>query len=108
MASPHPLICCDSLSSLLSIEALSDALSSWGGKDGAIIVVSHDRSFCDSVGFNTVGTVVDGQLTIEQRDLNDNDWKRYDMEAQGSGDDAVDEQESEPVKDKETEEPIEE
>lgn len=76
------------------IEALSDALSSWGGKDGAIIVVSHDRSFCDSVGFNTVGTVVDGQLTIEQRDLNDNDWKRYDMEAQGSGDDAVDEQES--------------
>lgn len=70
-----------------SIEALSDALSSWGGKDGAIIVVSHDKSFCDSVGFNTVGTVSDGKLTVEQRDLNDNDWKRYDMASQGIGED---------------------
>jgi len=61
------------------IEALSDALSSWGGKDGAIIVVSHDRSFCDSVGFNTVGTVNDGSLTVQERDLNDSDWKQYDM-----------------------------
>lgn len=70
-----------------SIEALSDALSSWGGKDGAIIVVSHDKSFCDSVGFNTVGTVSDGKLTVEQRDLNENDWKRYDMASQGIGED---------------------
>mmetsp|Transcript_9215 Transcript_9215/g.11619 ORF Transcript_9215/g.11619 Transcript_9215/m.11619 type:complete len:745 (+) Transcript_9215:27-2261(+) len=62
------------------IEALSDALSSWGGKDGAIIVVSHDKSFCDSVGFNTVGTVKDGSLVIEERDLNESDWKQYDME----------------------------
>ncbi len=63
----------------LSIEALSDALSSWGKKDGAIIVVSHDRSFCESVGFNTVGTVSDGSLTVQERDLNDSDWKQYDM-----------------------------
>jgi hypothetical protein len=67
----------------LSIEALSDALRSWGGKDGAIIVVSHDKSFCDSVGFNTVGTVSDGTITVEERDLNDSDWKRYAMSAQG-------------------------
>jgi len=58
---------------------LSNALSSWGKKDGAVIVVSHDKSFCDSVGFNTVGTVKDGNLVIEERELNDNDWRQYDM-----------------------------
>ena len=64
------------------IEALSDALRSWGGeddkrKDGAIIVVSHDKAFCDSVGFNAVGTVKDGSLVIEERDLNEKDWQQY-------------------------------
>lgn len=63
-----------------SIEALSTALSSWGKKDGAIIVVSHDKSFCECVGFNTVGTVKDGALVVEERDLNENDWKQYDMQ----------------------------
>jgi len=62
---------------------LSKALSSWGGKDGAIIVVSHDKSFCDSVGFNAVGTVSNGKLVIEQRDLNESDWKQYAMGSQG-------------------------
>ena len=55
-------------------------MSSWGKKDGAVIVVSHDKSFCESVGFNTVGTVKDGSLVVEERDLNDNDWKQYDMQ----------------------------
>ena len=63
---------------------MSEALSSWGEKDGAIIVVSHDKSFCDSVGFNAVGTVANGELTIEERSLNQSDWKRYDMVAQTS------------------------
>jgi len=61
------------------IAALSSALSSWGDKDGAVIVVSHDRSFCKEVGFTHVGTVDNGKLTIEQRDLNDGDWSQYDI-----------------------------
>eukprot|EP00557_Chaetoceros_sp_GSL56_P004276 CAMPEP_0176493338 /NCGR_PEP_ID=MMETSP0200_2-20121128/9497_1 /TAXON_ID=947934 /ORGANISM="Chaetoceros sp., Strain GSL56" /LENGTH=749 /DNA_ID=CAMNT_0017890997 /DNA_START=39 /DNA_END=2288 /DNA_ORIENTATION=+ len=67
------------------IEALSDALSSWG--DGAIIVVSHDKPFCDSVGFNTVGTVMNGNVVVEERDLNEDDWKQYDLSSaeQGAG-----------------------
>ncbi len=54
-------------------------MSSWGPKDGAVIVVSHDKPFCDSVGFNTVGTVKDGSLVVEQRELNESDWKQYDL-----------------------------
>jgi len=61
------------------IDALSKALSSWGGKDGAVIVVSHDKAFCDDVGFTHVGTVDDGTLTVEERGLTGKDWVKYDI-----------------------------
>ena len=62
-----------------SIDALSKALSSWGEKDGAIIVVSHDKAFCDTVGFTHVGTVENGTLTLEERGLMEKDWSKYDI-----------------------------
>lgn len=61
------------------IEALSDALNNWNIKDGAIVVVSHDQPFCESVGFNTVGTVKDGSLKVEERSLQTSDWRLFDM-----------------------------
>eukprot|EP00588_Corethron_pennatum_P004368 CAMPEP_0194286906 /NCGR_PEP_ID=MMETSP0169-20130528/33571_1 /TAXON_ID=218684 /ORGANISM="Corethron pennatum, Strain L29A3" /LENGTH=761 /DNA_ID=CAMNT_0039033451 /DNA_START=89 /DNA_END=2374 /DNA_ORIENTATION=- len=61
------------------IEALSNALSTWGEKDGAVVVISHDRSFCDEVGFTHVGTVQDGTLVLEERSLDDRDWEQYDI-----------------------------
>lgn len=61
------------------IEALGDSLSNWGGKDGSVVVVSHDRAFCEQVGFTHVGTVKDGKLTIEERGLKDSDWETYDI-----------------------------
>eukprot|EP00804_Cyclotella_cryptica_P006801 CCRYP_010939-RC/>CCRYP_010939-RC protein AED:0.08 eAED:0.08 QI:137/1/1/1/1/1/7/377/665 len=61
------------------IEALGDSLSSWGGKDGAIIVISHDRAFCDSVGFTHVGTLKNGDLVVEERGLEERDWEQYDI-----------------------------
>ena len=64
---------------LASIEALGDSLNNWGGKDGSVVVVSHDRAFCDSVGFTHVGTVKDGGLVIEERGLKESDWARYDI-----------------------------
>ena len=73
------------------IEALGEALSKWGkieggsgsrtAGDGAIVVVSHDRTFCETVGFTHVGTVENNKLTIEERDLKDSDWNIYDMAA---------------------------
>jgi len=47
------------------------------------------------VGFNTVGTVDNGELIIEERDLNANDWKRYDMASQQVGVDGLSLQEEE-------------
>eukprot|EP00592_Proboscia_alata_P008449 CAMPEP_0194363290 /NCGR_PEP_ID=MMETSP0174-20130528/11120_1 /TAXON_ID=216777 /ORGANISM="Proboscia alata, Strain PI-D3" /LENGTH=307 /DNA_ID=CAMNT_0039136643 /DNA_START=301 /DNA_END=1224 /DNA_ORIENTATION=- len=63
------------------IEGLSDALSNWGGKDGAVMVISHDRSFCESVGFTHIGTVKDGMIKVEERGLRSSDWDLYDMNA---------------------------
>jgi ABC transporter C-terminal domain len=57
-----------------SIDALSDALSEWGEAKGAIIVVSHDRHFCDKITFTHVATVKDGKLILEERGVRPSDW----------------------------------
>ena len=57
------------------VEALSDAISSWSGdKVGALVVVSHDRNFCEKINFTHVATVRDGKFTIEERPARDSDW----------------------------------
>lgn len=43
--------------------------------------MSHDKPFCDSVGFNAVGTVMNGNVVVEERDLNEEDWRQYDLSA---------------------------
>ena len=63
------------------IAGLADALSGWGGKDGSVVVISHDREFCEKVGFTHVGTVMNGKLLLEQRSLRDSDWEQYDIGA---------------------------
>lgn len=66
------------------ISALAKALSQWGEKDGGIVVISHDREFCEAVGFTHVGTVMNGSLVLEQRSLRDSDWEEYDIGAANS------------------------
>jgi ATP-binding cassette subfamily F protein 3 len=66
------------------INALAVALSNWGEKDGGIVVISHDREFCEQVGFTHVGTVMNGALTLEQRSLRDSDWDEYEIGAANS------------------------
>ena len=61
------------------IQGLANALSEWGGKDGAVVVISHDREFCEKVGFTHVGTVTNGGLVLEQRPLQDGDWEQYEI-----------------------------
>jgi TolA-binding protein len=56
------------------VEALSEALSVWGENKGAIVVVSHDRHFCDKITFTHVATVQDGKFTLEEREVRASDW----------------------------------
>lgn len=58
-----------------SVDALSQALSEWDeDEDGAIVVVSHDRNFCNEINFTHVATVKGGKMTMEQRSVRDSDW----------------------------------
>jgi hypothetical protein len=76
------------------VEALSEVLSDWGDGKGAIVVISHDKAFCEQVGFTHILTITgDGQLQLEQRDANDNDWDSSGRTFQKSGDDTNDDDE---------------
>jgi len=65
------------------IEALGESLNNWGDKDGSIVVVSHDRGFCESICFTHVGTVMNGSLVLEERELDERDWDQYDIASLG-------------------------
>mmetsp|Transcript_20155 Transcript_20155/g.30306 ORF Transcript_20155/g.30306 Transcript_20155/m.30306 type:complete len:725 (+) Transcript_20155:50-2224(+) len=74
---PSNLYLLDEVSNHLDIEcveALSESLSDWGEDAGAIVVISHDKSFCDKIGFTHVATVQDGTLKLEQRRTRESDW----------------------------------
>lgn len=66
------------------IQGLANALHGWGEKDGGVVVISHDREFCEKVGFTHIGTVMNGGLILEQRPLRDSDWEQYDIGASKS------------------------
>jgi ATP-binding cassette subfamily F protein uup len=54
---------------------LSESLSEWGEETGAIVVISHDKAFCEKVGFTHVATIqVGGTLVVEQRGARESDW----------------------------------
>lgn len=95
---PNNLLLLDEPSNHLDtecVEALSEALGTWGvNRDddkshGAVVVVSHDRAFCETVGFTHVGTVSNGRLVVEERDLRDSDWEVYGLQADGTVDNAI-------------------
>lgn len=80
---PSNVLCLDEPSNHLDqecVDALSQALSNWGG-DGAVVVVSHDKAFCEIVGFTHVGTVSGGTFLLEERGLTHADWDTYDIRA---------------------------
>eukprot|EP00457_Paulinella_chromatophora_P001142 gb/GEZN01001144.1/.p1 GENE.gb/GEZN01001144.1/~~gb/GEZN01001144.1/.p1 ORF type:complete len:977 (-),score=172.20 gb/GEZN01001144.1/:300-3230(-) len=66
----------------LAIQGLLIALQDY---PGAIIIVSHDRSFCEAVGATHVATVKDGHMKIEARGLVDKDWQIDSVEQGGNG-----------------------
>lgn len=58
-------------------------------------MISHDKSFCEQVGFTHVLTITDeGGLHLEQRDANDGDWDSSVATFQKSGDDNSNDEES--------------
>jgi DNA repair exonuclease SbcCD ATPase subunit len=63
-------------------EALSEAVGKWGGDQGALVVVSHDRNFCERIPFTHVATVQDAKLILEERGVRESDWSSTDLSKQ--------------------------
>ena len=58
-----------------AIQALLDALDTY---EGAIVVISHDRPFCEAVRATHVGYVCSGRCVVEERELRDADFSETD------------------------------
>lgn len=76
----HQFLCC-------SVEALSTALSEWGSETGALVVVSHDRAFCEKIEFTHVVSIANGRLTSEARNARPSDWTFSSMSEATDGND---------------------
>jgi ATP-binding cassette subfamily F protein uup len=71
------------------ISAMAEALSNWGNEDGAVVVVSHDRAFCQEIGFTHIGTVQNGSFTLEERTLREDNWNMFDSETMDNANEKV-------------------
>jgi ABC-type multidrug transport system ATPase subunit len=101
------------------VEALSDALSGWGEDHGAVVIISHDRNFCDQVSvhkvclcpfnqatasvltslfvsprfpkidFTHVATVDQGKFSMEERGVRESDWEIESLGAAASKQNAL-------------------
>jgi len=92
---PNNLLILDEPSNHLDVEcskALSQALSDW---EGPVVVVSHDKAFCETIGFTHVGTVENGGFRLEERSLRASDWSQFECEEGVNG--ATSESKTQPV-----------
>ena len=53
----------------------SQALDSY---EGAVVVISHDRAFCEAIEATHVGYVANGQIDVEERTLRESDFSEAD------------------------------
>eukprot|EP00808_Paulinella_micropora_P022224 g3584.t1 len=77
---PCNLYILDEPSNHLDAQAIQGLLLALMDYKGAIVIVSHDRSFCEAVGATHVATVKDGKVRVEARGLRDSDWQVDSME----------------------------
>ena len=99
---PANLYLLDEASNHLDVEcvdALSEALSQWDIESGALVVISHDRSFCEKIDFTHVLTIADGEARLEQRNTDNKDWSIGDLSMNRSSRDTSNTDKNSPAKD---------
>mmetsp|Transcript_15623 Transcript_15623/g.21594 ORF Transcript_15623/g.21594 Transcript_15623/m.21594 type:complete len:684 (-) Transcript_15623:306-2357(-) len=94
---PHNMLLLDEPSNHLDIETIESLTEALKKFPGAVVVVSHDRKFCEALKPTHVMTVEEGKVTFEARDLTEADWKDDEISAQASTmDEGLDEEADSP------------
>jgi len=79
---PHNMLLLDEPSNHLDVETIQSLSKALQEFKGAVVVVSHDRKFCEALQPTHVMTVENGRMTFEARQLTDADWKDDEISAQ--------------------------
>eukprot|EP00242_Pyramimonas_sp_CCMP2087_P007232 CAMPEP_0198205076 /NCGR_PEP_ID=MMETSP1445-20131203/8557_1 /TAXON_ID=36898 /ORGANISM="Pyramimonas sp., Strain CCMP2087" /LENGTH=737 /DNA_ID=CAMNT_0043877227 /DNA_START=117 /DNA_END=2330 /DNA_ORIENTATION=- len=72
---PHNMLLLDEPSNHLDVETIESLTEALRAFQGAVVVVSHDRKFCEALEPTHVMTVEDGVARFESRQLTDDDWR---------------------------------
>jgi len=76
--SPYNVILLDEPTNHLDVEAIAALLDAIGRYEGAVVVVSHDRAFCETIAATHVGYVANGKILVEERGLRESDFSEED------------------------------
>ena len=71
---PCNLILLDEPTNHLDVAAIGALLEAIEQFTGAVVVISHDRPFCEAIRCSHVGYVSGGSVTVAQRSLRDSDF----------------------------------
>ena len=72
------MILLDEPTNHLDVEAIDALLVAISKYTGAVVVVSHDRAFCEAIEATHVGYVANGQIDVEERTLRESDFSEAD------------------------------
>ena len=71
---PHNVLLLDEPTNHLDVEAIGSLLDALARYEGAVVVVSHDRPFCEAIEATHVAYVANGVIDLEERGLRESDW----------------------------------
>ena len=75
---PYNVLLLDEPTNHLDVDAIAALLDAIDTYKGAIIVISHDRPFCEALRATHVGYVCNGDCVVEERELRDSDFSEAD------------------------------
>jgi ATP-binding cassette subfamily F protein 3 len=81
---PYNVLLLDEPTNHLDVDAIAALLDAIETYEGAIVVISHDRPFCEAVRATHIGYVCGGKCVVEERELRDADFSEEDRGVRNS------------------------